>query len=295
MPRESGASLSLAAFDLTIYHVNIQSFNSQHQAELVAHLSLLPALPILVFLTESWLDSSCTYPTVSGYTLIARRDRHSLGGGVLIFALDSHAHLFSPLVPSPSAEILWLLFHSDCGPLLLCCFYRPPCYAEVDTLHTLMQEWRTYSELAVGSVLIGDFNVHQKDWLYYSHRNTPEGIALRNWSISHGFFERVRKPTRGRHLLDLVLTDMPDLVAADVLATVADHSAVLVHIVLSPLTVEKLSRQVWVYKCANWSALRSTIREQIGLGWTVALQMRPLIVLPAFSSLQWNVSFRRKL
>ena len=56
--------------------------------------------------------------------------------------------------------------------------------------------------------MIGDMNVHHKEWLRFSNSTTPEGRALYDVCLRFGLEEKVRKPTRGPYLLDLVLADM---------------------------------------------------------------------------------------
>ena len=138
--RESSSSLSLDAFRLTIFHVNVDGFTSRKN-ELEARLAILLELPAVVSLNETKLDDSCPFPSLASYSILCRRDRNSSGGGVIVFVRDCHAHLFSPLPPSPSAEIAWFLFHSDCGPILCAGLYRPPCYGEVQSLECLVSEW----------------------------------------------------------------------------------------------------------------------------------------------------------
>eukprot|EP00959_Pyramimonas_sp_CCMP1952_P124120 2595394-Pyramimonas_sp.AAC.1 len=70
-------------------------------------------------------------------------------------------------------------------------------------------------------------NVHRKHWLRFSSHVSPEGTALKNWCAERGFRECIRAPTRGPHLLDLFLSDVPDLITTKVLTEVADHSATL--------------------------------------------------------------------
>ena len=172
--------MSFVSLNLTILHININGFFS-HRSELEARLCLFPALPLLILFNETKLDQSCPVPCLSGYTLIDRRDRHANGGGVLMFAMDRFACLFSPLPCSTGAEILWTLFHSQCGPILIACWHRPPHYGEVATINSFIAEWSRHSSLAIGTVLVGDLNLHHVQWLRFSRIASPEGIAMHNW------------------------------------------------------------------------------------------------------------------
>jgi len=257
---ESESALSVVSRDLTILHINIDHF-SIRSAELEGRISLLPFFPSLLFLNETKLDCRCQFPILSGYTVISRKDRNSNGGGVLVFALDSLKDLFSPLPVSPAAEILWMLFHSQMGPVLLSCWYRPPCYGEVESINTFAYEWNSYSSLAIGTVVVGDLNLHNKKWLYFSRNTSPEGLRMQQWCSERGFRERVQKPTRGPNLLDLVLTDMPDHVSTVVLPELADHRLVMVSLSLPPLSLPSSSRACWKYAQANWRGLKRFFRS----------------------------------
>ena len=73
--------------DLTIVYLNIRSY-SKHRVELEARISQLPTAPSLIIVTESWLDRTIEQVNLTGYTVVARRDRNDgrVGGGVLVFS-----------------------------------------------------------------------------------------------------------------------------------------------------------------------------------------------------------------
>ena len=62
----------------------------------------------------------------------------------------------------------------------------------------------------------GDMNGHNAGWLTFSSGTLPEGRELQGWCAGNGFEERVKKPTRGEYLLDLLLADMAGRVRATV-------------------------------------------------------------------------------
>ena len=80
----------------------------------------------------------------------------------------------------------------------------------------------------VASIVIGDMNVHNEDWLRYSNGSFPEGRELEQVCSLYGLKQRVKLPTRGDHLLDLVLTDIAG-VKCDVAPGVldSDHRATI--------------------------------------------------------------------
>ena len=73
-----------------------------------------------------------------------------------------------------------------------------------------------------------------------------------------GLTQLVSQPTRGRHLLDLVLSDIPD-VKTNVLPKIADHA--IVESVLNLPVPEQVvvQREVWHFKNADWVKLRADL------------------------------------
>ena len=111
---------------------------------------------------------------------MARRDRRDgrTHGGVCVYILASLEHIVTPLLISENAERIWLVLHSDLGPLNLCCWYRPPAHGETASIRTLWEEWNDVGGSSVGTIITGDINVHHIRWLSFSCHNSVEGTAL---------------------------------------------------------------------------------------------------------------------
>ena len=75
-------------------------------------------------------------------------------------------------------------------------------------------------------MVLGDLNVHQKSWLRFSSKDTPEGKLLRDICAAEGLRQIVREPTRDTYLLDLVITDI-DGASFVVGGKVRDHKLVI--------------------------------------------------------------------
>ena len=84
----------------------------------------------------------------------------------------------------------------------------------------------TYKSSVRGTAILGDVNVHSQRWLHFSTGESPEGNCLRDAAERMGCRQLVQGPTRRIHLLDVVLSDMPNA-KTTVIAAVADHAAVL--------------------------------------------------------------------
>ena len=124
---------------------------------------------------------------------------------------------------------MWLLLHSGVGPVILCCWYRPPCPGEVQSIKNFEQEWREAADMGIATLIVGDLNLHHISWLHYSSHTSVEGSLMHKVCLSHGLRQCVREPTREKHLLDLAITDLEaNVISSSVLPCLADHA--LLHI-----------------------------------------------------------------
>ena len=197
-------------------------------------------MPSFISLNETFLDESVQSVTMRGYKLVSRLDRRSgeSWGGICFFARNDLVGSIAHIADSLCCERSWHVLHSDHGPILIGIWYRPPCYGEVDSIHTFLEEWRLHSIDCTGTIVIGDLNVHNKAWLQHSSRTTPEGRLLAGICNGHGLSQVVGQPTRGEYTLDLALSDLPVLPTAKVLPKISDHNTVLLEVDL-PIPVDK--------------------------------------------------------
>ena len=221
--------------------------------------------PTYFIFTETWLDKSIERAVVSGYVEVSRRDRGtSAHGGIILFAKFGFENSIVHVGTSSVAERTWHIVHSNRGPLLLGCWYRPPDHAEVATIESIDSEVLEFGRNTLGTILTGDMNVHEEWWLRYSDGTSTEGRLLRDVSCSQGWEERVRKPTRGDHLLDLVLTDLGSEVKTKVVNSVSDHKAVLASLEFSVTYKALVERLVYDYGKADWDTLKQKFK---GFDW----------------------------
>ena len=250
---------NMPSFDtsFTMMHANIRGFIS-HRAELEASISLLPAMPSIVCLNETFLDKSVLSIALSGYVLLSRRDGDCNGGGIAIFIHDSLASSAVLAEHSEKAERSWIYVHTDHGPVLVGVWYRPP-NKDAYFVESLTSEWLQLSRDAIGTIIVGDLNVHHLHWLKFSSHTAPEGTALYRFCSDHGFTQHVREPTREGHLLDLVLSDLEVPVPTVVLPKIADHGLVLASFSLGVPSEVAHFRDVWQYAKADWAGLNSAL------------------------------------
>ena len=96
-------------------------------------------------------------------------------------------------------------------------------------------------------------NVHHVRWLYHSKGISPEGRALHELSLKYNLKQLVREPTRFNpdHLLDLVLTDMPNSISVKVSPKIRDHAAIITTLKHSVPKTSTHYREYFVFKEAN--------------------------------------------
>ena len=238
-----------------VLHRNIRGFLS-HRAEFEVVLALHDS-PGFVCLTETLLDSSILHPSLTGYELVSRLDRRGgrSGGGIACFAKTEVARRIVHIADSDDFERSWLIIHSDHGKILLGVWYRPPAYGELSSILALKSELALHMDGCMGVVLVGDMNVHHSGWLRHSKGITPEGRCLHKICLEHGLVEHTLEPTRGKYLLDLTLSDIPDTIQSFVRPGVSDHQIVLCHVALHVRPSVNVRREGFQYSKARWTKL----------------------------------------
>ena len=248
---------------LTILHLNIRSY-IKHQAELEARLESMDQKPTIVAITESWLNPAIEHVSLSGYIMVARRDRCTCrtGGGVIVFAQEN-LWCVVDAGNSNDAECCWIIVHTNNGPLLIGAWYRPPNRhgrsAPFQSTNAVFADLANLAPEVVGTILVGDMNVHMSSWLYYSNGESPEGKHLHEHSLGAGLVQCVDQPTRQAYLLDLVLTDLDDIVSTSVLSEISDHKLVAISVSLDVPQGVKCWRDCWNFHAADWNGLRSCL------------------------------------
>ncbi|CAE8658754.1 unnamed protein product [Polarella glacialis] len=156
----------------------MRSFLS-YLAELEDYLEHLGS-PTFVCIIETFLDKSVIFPRISNYDLISRLGRRhdKTGGGIAFFARSCVSNCVVHEGDSDRFERTSHILHADQGPLLFGLWYRPPAYGEIDSITSLEAEVRCHAANVIGTILVGDMNVHHKPWLKYSASCTPAGRHL---------------------------------------------------------------------------------------------------------------------
>ena len=93
---------------------------------------------------------------------------------MLVFVKQELADSAAALEISDSEERVWLSVHSDHGPYLVRVWYRAPDPGQTKGVDTLKEELVKHREASLGTLAVGDFNVHNRKWLVHSAKNSPE-------------------------------------------------------------------------------------------------------------------------
>ena len=259
-PSSSDSVVESGEPSLTMLHLNMRGYLS-HIAEVTALIRDLPAKPFLVSLNETFLSEAIEQVKLEGYQVLARRDRKERwGGGVLVFVLDEYFPRVTLLDVSEEAERIWAVVHSDRGPFLACCWYRPPDPGNTKSIESFEKEYMVHKVGALGTFVLGDLNVHSKRWLVHSARESAEGQLMAETSRRLGLRQLVRQPTRDKYLLDIVLTDVPDC-KASTHAAVADHKSVVTTVSFKVPETASHTREMLDFRDADWERLNTEIAE----------------------------------
>ena len=177
----------------TIDHINIRGWKS-HRAELEGHMRL-HGEPHVVAINETHLDKTVAEPELSGFSRVLRLDRRDgrSTGGIMACVRKAVSQRVTLLQHSADTdhERSWLLIHSDIGLILLCVWYRPPARGEIGSIRGFADEWLSLSRSCIGTIMVGDINVHHAHWLRHSSGVTVEGSALYRFCCDNGFRQLV--------------------------------------------------------------------------------------------------------
>lgn len=230
--------------------MNIRGFIT-HAAEVAAMIRCTSPKPTFVALNETFLPQIIASAELEDYVQVIRRDREEQwGGGILLFAHKDYAASVTHLENSVHDKRGWAMIHTEQSPYLLGVWYRPPAPGRTGSITNCEAEWRRLSPDAMGTIIVGDPNVHSKKWLKFSARESTEGTEMHSASARMGLRQLVSEPTRGEYLLDITLSDIPKAKARTV-AAVADHRGVISSVKFAmPKTIHYI-RTTWLFRSAD--------------------------------------------
>ena len=248
--------------DLKIISLNIRGLRS-NIGEL-AHLCRTEK-PHVVVVVETLLDSSISECdegiSIPGYNIACRKDRNANGGGIIVYCLDGVAVYHDESNDPSHLEVIWFSIILKEENLLVAAVYRPPSSGD-EVIHYLdSAAIQMIDEFNAKSIcLLGDFNVHHKDWLG-SHNTDRPGKLLLDLCNSLNLVQTVTEPTRLDQVLDLVLTDLPTKCTTLPNCGTSDHKPVLIEMESNVYRDTPFKRKVWKYKHADYWGMRGYFTE----------------------------------
>ena len=112
-------------------------------------------------------------------------------------------------------------------------------------------------------IFVGDFNAHHNDWYDSGVRNNVHGHAAKDFATNSGCEQLIVKATHiGGNCLDLLFTDSPGIVTADVGGTIgsSDHSFVSASIKINQSIPNVCtSRKIYLKSRADWNGINSDL------------------------------------
>lgn len=173
----------------------------------------------VICVNETWLNSTVSDNEIlhSGFSIFRKDRKERSGGGVLIavktdsfktvkeFSLDEYDLQELEIV---STELRTMTDKK----ILYCCCYRPP-----DANQCWMDKFKTYlqtiCDLYENIIMAGDFNLPNINWDALEITSGVNELVFVELLNDHYLSQLVNTPTRGNNILDLVITNMPDLVS----------------------------------------------------------------------------------
>ena len=247
---------------LSVLHCNINSlyaYNSDHKIGELETLAETTKCDIIA-LTETWLDNTISDQLlpIRGFLPPIRKDRNRHGGGVLFYCAD---HL--PVIPRPDLstehnESVWIeIKYKQNEKIMIGAYYRPPNQTAADRDSFLVKLEQSVStvleENPKSVVIVGDFNDRCVKW-DDTHSSSELGTKLYDLVADNGLTQIVNSPThldntgRPQHLLDLILTDSPELIHnCQILAPIdkCHHCPTICELAISLPRDKPYKRTVW--------------------------------------------------
>ena len=196
----------------------------------------------ILFVTETWLNLEPDSLLVQSTPYVCYRcDRVTHAGGTAIFIKNSL--LFSKIVipeDYSSCEVVGLdIYLTKSDHCRVICVYHPSGYSDIEKTQSLNSLLTFCVANATNSVIIvGDFNLPNIDWTVpHSSGNNCHDSFL-DTCLRNNLVQLVSEPTRGKNILDLVLTNHPvrftKLYNCEPFSETCDHDSVDFYVNFTP-------------------------------------------------------------
>ncbi len=148
-----------------------------------------------------------------------------------------------------------------------CCCYKSPQTLNKQWLHNLNTFFANSCSQYDNILICGDFNFPKVCWESPELTIGVDEVQFTELLNDYHLKQLNTSPTRGSNLLDLVITNVPDLVEAisvispDQCGLETDYSTVSFYIKTSVKTAPKVKRTAFDYRRANFDGLRARLKE----------------------------------
>uniref|UniRef100_A0A670J7Z7 Reverse transcriptase domain-containing protein n=1 Tax=Podarcis muralis TaxID=64176 RepID=A0A670J7Z7_PODMU len=254
---------------LQCLYTNAQSMgNKQDELELLVQQTKYDIIGI----TETWWDKSHDWNVImEGYNLFQRNRPDKKGGGVALYVRDVYTcEEIQDLEPQSQSESIWVKIKGEKNnsDLIVGVYYRSPSQTE-DIDDAFLEQMAKHAK-GREIVVMGDFNYPDICWMSSSAKSIRSNRFLT--TLADNFIvQKVGEATRGTAILDLVLTNVDDLVSGvEVEGSLGASDHALLKFTMQRKGAAKHTRtQFFDFKKADFIKLREVLGE---IPWTVILK-----------------------
>ena len=173
-------------------------------------------------------------------------------------------------------EVLCSKIYSRYHNIYLFAVYRNPTADDAIFDCLLDQVSRIQSNDSKAAFIVcGDINAHHREWLS-SRITDSHGRSALEFTNAAGLNQLINQPTHtSGNILDVVLTDVPGIVEAEVTTPIgsSDHFGLTITVsVNQKIPNHTITKKVWMKNRANWEALRLRVRND--MDWHAILTNR---------------------
>jgi len=225
----------------------------------------------IIGITESWSHDGIDDAelNINGYTLF-RRDRRGgkRGGGVLLYVRDYIAAVNVTEEIIGENESVWIRIKcsKDCSLTVGVCYRSPNIEDQED--RSLLDTIQYFSREAV--LIMGDFNHGDIDWDLQCAAST-NGEEFLTFINDLFITQHVQSATRGKNILDLVLSTEPDMVEdLEIHCPIAnsDHNIIIFKVIYETV-LDNNKQNVFNYHKGNYAEIN---KELLSVDWNTRFQ-----------------------
>jgi len=170
----------------------------------------------VIALSETLLSDAINDDEIclEGYEVF-RLDRTRHGGGVALYCRTELQCKVMSALHIDGIEMLWVEVFCNGQAIIFGVCYRPPNQTAIERAVFLDGMYVTFDTILrfpnAKFVLLGDFNDRCQIW-NSDHRDSELGLDLFNLLLEFGLMQLIDKPTRNSNILDLIITNIPNLI-----------------------------------------------------------------------------------